>query len=163
MLQGPGQFRHSINNLLRTQGECADELLSSLEAERKALAAGDAEQLDVVTATKSSLLQRLDELGRQQAELLDGLSFGQHSDGMSQALSWCDPGGDLARLQNLVVGQLERCRRLNERNGLSVQHRLGYVRRALDVLYGAPAGSSGVYGPDGRANASSSSRLLASG
>jgi len=163
MVQGPTQFKQSLHSLLRTQGECAEELLSSLDAERKALAAGDAEQLDAITASKTSLLHQLDDLGRRQADLLRSLSFDPQSGGMQSALAWCDPAGDIKRLQQRVLGQLGQCRQVNERNGVAVQQRLGYVRRALDVLHGAPPGSSDVYGPDGRTNSPSSSRLLASG
>ncbi len=164
MVQGPGQFRHSLKQLLQTQGECAESLLSALEDEHGALMKADAEKLDAVTAGKTALLQRLDDLGRQQIALLESLSFDPHGDGMGQALAWCDPAGDLAREQAQVLAQLEQCRAINDRNGLAVQQRLGYVRRALDVLHGAPAGSSGnVYGPDGRADGMASSRLLASG
>lgn len=163
MPQGPGQFKHSLSNLLRTQGECADELLGTLDSERTALEAGDAERLDLLTPRKSGLLRQLEELGRGQADLLTTLSFGCTPEGMQQALAWCDEDGSLEALQQSVLDRLARCRELNERNGLTVQYRLGYVRRALDVLNGAPAGSSGVYGPDGRASNASQSRLLASG
>lgn len=163
MLQGPGQFRDALKQLLRTQDECATQLLDTLESERAALQAGDAERLDTLTAEKSGLLRKLDELGRDQMRLLSGLAFDQDSGGMAQALAWCDPDAEL-KLQQRDLGQrLQRCRELNERNGLTVQYRLGYVRRALDVLNGSAPGSSGVYGPDGRASAASPSRLLASG
>lgn len=163
MLQGPGQFKQSLSKLLRTQGECADELLDTLQSERSALEAGDGDRLDALTARKSDLLRRLDELGRSQVNLLAELSFANTPDGMQQALAWCDPDQSLKNLQQSVLDRLARCRELNERNGLTVQYRLGYVRRALDVLNGAPAGSSGVYGPDGRSSSAPQSRLLASG
>jgi len=163
MLQGPGQFRDALEKLLHTQGECASALLGTLESERTALEAGDAEQLDRLTREKSELLRRLDDLGGEQVRLLASLEFGRDGDGMSQALAWCDPASELEPQQRLIGRRLERCRELNERNGLTVQYRLGYVRRALDVLSGAPAGSSALYGPDGRASSSVNSRLLASG
>ena len=164
MVQGPGQFRQSLKQLLQTQNECAESLLSALEDEQSALIKADAENLDAVTVGKDALLRQLDDLGRQQIALLESLSFDPHGNGMRQALAWCDPAGELAREQAQVLALLDQCRALNDRNGLAVQQRLGYVRRALDVLHGAPAGSSSnVYGPDGRADGMASSRLLASG
>lgn len=163
MLQGPGQFRDALKRLLHTQGECASELLGTLESERSALESGDADRLDTLTREKTDLLRKLDELGRDQIRLLSELQFDVNGSGMQQALAWCDPGAELESEQQRIGQRLQRCRELNERNGLTVQYRLGYVRRALDVLNGQPAGSSGVYGPDGRTSNTSSSRLLASG
>lgn len=163
MLQGPGQFRNALKSLLDAQGACAHELLETLESERSALESGDAERLDAVTAQKSSLLRKLDQLGRDQMHLLGELSFDEDGPGLEQALAWCDPGAALKSEQQEVGRCLQRCRDLNERNGITVQYRLGYVRRALDVLNGQPAGSSDVYGADGRTSTSCSSRLLASG
>lgn len=163
MPQGPGQFRDALRQLLGAQDECATRLLGALESERAALQAGDAERLDDLTGVKSGLLRTLDELGHDQMRLLAGLAFDQDGAGMEQALAWCDPDAELRRQQRDLGQRLKRCRELNERNGLTVQYRLGYVRRALDVLNGSPPGSSNVYGPDGLASAASPSRLLASG
>jgi flagella synthesis protein FlgN len=163
MLQGPGQFRDALRRLLQLQSGCADELLGTLEAERSALEAGNADQLDALTREKSRLLRRVDELGHEQISLLSELAFDGSGSGLEQALAWCDPGCELADERQALGGRLQQCRELNERNGLTVQYRLGYVRRALDVLNGTPPGSSGVYGPDGRTSNASPSRLLASG
>ncbi|MFP4209271.1 MAG: flagella synthesis protein FlgN [Wenzhouxiangella sp.] len=163
MLQGPGQFRDALKQLLHAQGECANELLDALERERSALADGDAEQLDLLTREKTALLGRLDELGHRQQQLFSDLAFNDSDHDIDRALAWCDPRAELSETRRTIGQRLQRCRELNERNGLTVQYRLGYVRRALDVLNGAPAGSSGVYGPNGRTSAASPSRLLASG
>ncbi|MEE4637544.1 MAG: flagellar protein FlgN [Wenzhouxiangella sp.] len=163
MLQGPGQFRDALKRLLQLQSGCADELLGTLEAERTALEAGNADQLDALTGEKSVLLGRLDELGKDQVSLLSELEFDSSGSGLEQALAWCDPNRELAEQRQDLGRRLQRCRELNQRNGLTVQYRLGYVRRALDVLNGAPPGSGGVYGPDGRTSSASPSRLLASG
>lgn len=163
MLQGPGQFREALQKLLHTQGACAQQLFGTLESEREALAAGDAEQLDLLTRKKSDLLHQLESLGREQQSLLDSLALEDSDAGMDTALAWCDPSDEIRQSRKDLLGHLERCRTLNERNGLTVQYRMGYVRRALDVLNGDPAGTSNVYGRDGRTTSNVHSRLLASG
>ncbi len=163
MLQGPGQFREALGQLLHTQAECAQQLLEALESEREALAAGDAEQLDTLTRQKSELLHRLESLGREQQNLLDSLSLDDPKAGLDTALAWCDPTDEIKQTRDNLAGQLERCKTLNERNGLTVQYRMGHVRRALDVLNGDPVDASKLYGRDGRTSSNVQSRLLASG
>ena len=163
MLQGPGQFREALKRLLHTQGECAQQLFGTLESEREALAAGDAEQLDLLTRKKSDLLRQLESLGLEQQNLLDSVALDDSDAGLDTALAWCDPSDEIRQSRKTLQGHLERCRTLNERNGLTVQYRMGYVRRALDVLNGDPAGTSNVYGKDGRTSSNVHSRLLASG
>jgi len=163
MLQGPGQFRDELKRLLRTQSECAQQLLGTLESEGDALSAGDAEKLDTLTQQKATLLQNLEKLGREQQQLLSELSFEDGDSGLDTALAWCDPASELKNTRRTIGKNLERCRELNERNGLTVQYRMGYVRRALNVLNGDSASSSGIYGRDGQTSTNVQSRLLASG
>jgi flagellar biosynthesis/type III secretory pathway chaperone len=163
MLHGPDQFRAELKRLLGTQAERAQQLLGTLESERDALADGDAERLDTLTRQKSSLLQGLEDVALEQKNLIDGLALEDGDLGLETALAWCDPGSELKSTRQTVGKNLERCRELNERNGLTVQYRMGYVRRALNVLNGDSAGNSGIYGRDGRTTGNVHSRLLASG
>ncbi len=163
MLHGPDQFREELKRLLSAQSEHAQQLIGTLEAERDALADGDAEALDTLTGRKSTLLQGLEDIALEQQDLIDGLALEDGDRGLETALAWCDPASELKATRQTVGKNLQRCRELNDRNGLTVQYRMGYVRRALNVLNGDSAGDSGIYGRDGRTTGNVHSRLLASG
>lgn len=163
MILGPEQFAQALHRLLQAQLDCAGRLLDLLARERRALACGEAVELDAVTAEKPTVLNELERLDREQRGLLNSLEFEASADGLGLALGWCDRNGELAALQQQVNEQVLLCRERNGQNGLMVQHRIGFVRRALGALHGSGSSATLTYGSDGRQQATLPSRLLASG
>lgn len=163
MIQGPGQFAQSLERLLSQQLACAERLAELLLLEHQTLESADAMALDRITREKPAVMGELEQLAREQQALLAGLDFEFSPAGVRRALSWCDASGELSELQNQVTRRIDECRQANDQNGLLVQHRLGYVRRALTALNGVENDPAGVYGPRGSSGGSLPSRLLASG
>lgn len=163
MIQGPGQFAQALERLLSQQLACTERLATLLEQERQTLEMAEAMALDQITRDKPAVMSELEQLAREQQSLLAGLNFEFSPAGVRRALSWCDGNGQLAELQDRVTRQINDCRHANEQNGLMVQHRLGYVRRALSALHGIENDPAGVYGPRGSSGSAPPSRLLASG
>lgn len=109
------------------------ELATVLEAERDALAGADAAALDRVGERKQALMQQLEQLDAERVQLGHSAPAAAHL---------------LEPAWQQVLGTLQICRDLNQRNGTLVGQRLGQVRRALAVLSGQ-SGEAGVYGPSG--------------
>ncbi len=163
MIQGPDQFALALRRLLEAQLARAGQLADLLVRERQALESGQAADLDEVTSAKPGLLSELEQLGSEQRALLEQLEFESSPSGLRLALSWCDRNGVLEQLQQDVIERISQCRERNGQNGLMVQHRIGYVRRALGALSGGDNSDALTYGRDGRQHGGLPSRLLASG
>jgi flagella synthesis protein FlgN len=123
----------------------ADELQSTLEAERAALDRADAEALDAAGNRKQALMQQLEQL-----------------DAERQLLQRQQPVGDAVRESRWaqVLQVLRHCHALNQRNGSLVNQRLAQLRQALAILTGH-AGESELYGSSGELHGSLRSKSLA--
>lgn len=162
MLQSPAQCATALTELFRAQEERAAHLQQLLEDEREALGNGDLAVLDTTAANKGVVLVELEQLKAREQQLLASLPFGGSATPLEQALIWCDEDGSVRAACEAVIQLMVTCDRNNRHNGLLVQHRLNYVRRALDVLHNAHAETL-VYGPDGSQGHAGTSRLLAEG
>lgn len=121
------------------------ELARVLEAEREALAGADATALDCAGERKQQLMLQLEQLDAERVQL------GQAA---PVAANLLEP------IWQQVLGTLQTCRDLNQRNGTLVSQRLGQVRKALAVLTGQ-SGEAGVYGPSGELHPALRSHNLA--
>ncbi len=166
VLQSPRQFASALGDVVAAQWRCADALLRTLNAEREALSNGDLAAIEDAAAAKTTALAELEELQAREVGLVADLPFGDSGTPLEQvlqqALQWCDEDGVLRARREEVVQLMLDCDSRNRRNGLLVQQRLNYVRRAIDVLHRAHAESL-TYGPDGSTGSARSSRLLAEG
>lgn len=161
MIQGQNQFAQNLRGLLEAQQHLAEQLAELLDRERQALESGRAEQLDEMTLRKPQVLGELEKLISQQSALLSGVGFEANSSGLQQAIQWCDPEGSLNTLHGRVGSLLTDCRTRNNQNGVLVQMRIGFVRRALQSLHG-PEHIDPTYGRDGRSQLEGGGRLLGS-
>lgn len=134
MLQSPRQCATALDELLRKQCECATTLKDLLAREHTALVDGDTAMLDTTEEGKNQLVKQLEHLQSRQVQLLAGLPFGATETALEQALDWCDNTGHVRPIQQQARLALTECDRDNKRNGLLVQKRLNYVRRAVDEL-----------------------------
>lgn len=163
MLMGPDQCAAELGRLFDAQKDAAAKLLALLADERSALRDGASERLEHLAADKARLIQRLQELEAGQRKLLERLALADDpASALDRALDWCDGDGTLRRKHVETMQKVIECKADNQRNGVMVRHRLGYLRRALQVLRSAHADTM-VYGPDGRTESSDQSRLLAEG
>ena len=142
-------LQHELNDALASVLDemqlRADELQSTLEAERAALDRADAEALDAAGNRKQALMQQLEQL-----------------DAERQLLQRQQPVGDAVRESRWaqVLQVLRHCHALNQRNGSLVNQRLAQLRQALAILTGH-AGESELYGSSGELHGSLRSKSLA--
>jgi len=162
VLQSPGRFATALSDILRGQRDCATQLLQILDSERVALDDGDLAGMDTAAADKTAALASMEQLKSREDQLLAETPFRGSESPVEQALAWCDESGALRAAREDVAELMVECDRSNRRNGLLVQQRLNYVRRAIDILHAAHAETM-VYGPDGITRNGGSSRLLAEG
>lgn len=161
MIQGPGQFANTLRGLLESQLEAIERLADLLQKEHLALESGLADELDGITVRKPGVLGELERLIAEQSALLIQLGFDATPAGLRQAIYWCDSGGVLNALQERVATRLSDCGAQNTHNGVLVQMRIGFVRRALQSLRGPEYGDP-TYGRDGRCQQHDGCRLLGS-
>jgi flagella synthesis protein FlgN len=142
-------LQHELNDALASVLDemqlRADELQSTLEAERAALDCADAAALDAAGNRKQALMQQLEQL-----------------DAERQLLQRQQPVGDAVRESRWaqVLQVLRHCHALNQRNGSLVNQRLAQLRQALAILTGH-AGESELYGSSGELHGSLRSKSLA--
>lgn len=162
-VMGPDQFAAELRRIFDHQLEAAERLSALLSAERTALSQGLADELERIARDKATAIDRLQSLELDLRNRLSGLGFADDTaEALDRALDWCDPRGDLRRRHADAMQSVIECKRDNQRNGVMVRQRLGYLRRALDVLRNAHAETT-VYGPDGQTEQTAYSRLLAEG
>ena len=162
VLHSAASIASALDDLFRARRASALALLRILDEEREALGNGDLAAMDTTAAEKIAALADLEQSKAEEAQLLAGLPFAGSDTPLEQALIWCDETGTLRAACDEVVQLMVDCDRNNRRNGLMVQQRLNYVRRAIDILHKAHADTL-VYGPDGLARNAGHSRLLAEG
>lgn len=126
----------------------ATDLLDVLNDERKALAAGDVENIDLCGQRKSACVARMDELDTDRQALCSALGLGdaeldavfrQHGVASEAAAGW-----------QRFLHSLASCREANAVNGQITLRRRRHVEKALHILRGGQFEDGGIYGPDGR-------------
>lgn len=142
-------LQHELNDALASvldeMQQCAEQLQSTLEAERAALDGADAGALDAAGSRKQTLMQQLEQL-----------------DAERQLLCREQPVSDAMRASRWehILQVLRHCHALNQRNGGLVNQRLVQLRQALAVLTGH-AGEGDLYGSGGELHGSLRSKSLA--
>ncbi|MDT8438408.1 MAG: flagellar protein FlgN [Wenzhouxiangellaceae bacterium] len=161
MASGPAELARLLGANIDARIDVARRMLDQLEAEREALAAGDLAQLDAAARAKTAMTHELERLADDQRQLLSGFGHGLHRGTLQQALDWC---GDesLQQREDLALDLMTQCNRNNQRNGILLQHRLDFIRRALGVLRNAQPDTA-LYGPQGRESSSTTPGLIGRG
>ena len=154
-------------SIFESQQREANSIANALEEERHALLSGDLALLEEIAQRKAVGLESLEELRRDEESLLQHF-FSNAPDSPSNAsdpsirIDHMDPSGRLGAARRAAIDAIASCQSLNARNGLLLQHRIGYVRRALQVLANFE-GEPGVYGADGKVASPTPLRSVARG
>jgi len=156
-----------LRSIFESQQREANSIADALEQEREALLSGDLASLEEIARRKAGGLEKLEDLRRDEQEMLQ--AFGSSSADLagtgkdrSDQIDHIDRDGQLAKVRQTAIDAIARCQSLNTRNGLLLQHRIGYVRRALQVLANLD-GEPGVYGADGKVASPAQIRSVARG
>ncbi|MGN6705290.1 MAG: flagella synthesis protein FlgN [Rhodanobacter sp.] len=142
-------LQHELNDALASvldeMQQRAEQLQTTLEAERAALDIADAPALDAAGSRKQALMQQLEQL-----------------DAERRLLQRQQPVSDASRESRWaqILQVLRHCHALNLRNGSLVNQRLAQLRQALAILTGH-AGEGELYGSGGELHGSLRSKSLA--
>ena len=156
-----------LRSIFESQQREANSIADALEQERKALLSGDLASLEEFARRKATGLETLEDLRQGEERLLQAVGVSRSdsartSEDRSDPIDDIDPSGALDAARRAAINAIARCQSLNTRNGLLLQHRIGYVRRALQVLANLE-GEPGVYGADGKVASPTQLRSVARG
>lgn len=150
-----------FNELLIRAVHEAGLLENALEQETAALSERQVDALNEAVANKLQIAQSLEQLTREQNQLLSDAGFDLNAEGLQAYLHVWDPQGLVRPQWQQLQVIMERCRQLNQVNGGAVALQQRQVQQAIHALRGAD-NSTELYDPCGRAVASSASGHISS-
>jgi flagella synthesis protein FlgN len=151
-----------LASALRSERVGVQALMEVLEAERQALASGDADRLTDTAPRKRELLLHIAHLGEQRNRLLERCGVTADRRGMERLLEANAHAGDCRGEWDALLEMSQKAHRLNQENGAYIEAGMRANQQALSVLTSAAASASGTYGPMGRSVSAFSSRTYAS-
>jgi len=154
--------RDQLAAIFQAQKSKADAVLALLGREREALLAGDLSTLETVAREKATLMDELEEMRAHESRLLQRKGADYFFRPATRTPEQAEQARSVRLAHRDAIDAIAECQALNARNGLLLQHRIGYVRRALQAL-GNADGGAGLYGADGRVEAPSGLRCVARG
>lgn len=140
----PGQPREALAGVIEETRDRAERLLELLVAERAALRAGDAGEIESIAGRKLVLVDALETLAERQRCLLGEAGLATPGD-LAGHPALADLAAEWARVQD----RLRRCRDANRVNGGIVDLSQRFTRQVLGYLNGVPQGAT-LYGPSGQ-------------
>ncbi len=152
-----------LARLLDEQIDAMQAVLSSLEAERQALSARDAEALLKAVSSKADSLTAADAVDQRRQALLERFGMSDRAGRTGRlghpSRSFSKDGG-IAQRWRQVLALTQQCRALNDTNGHLIRGQRRHVDGALRLLRGEPVAST-EYGPGGITRQRSGQRSLA--
>ena len=131
----------------------------ALDQETSALSNLDTDALNEAVARKHRLATSLEQVTREQGDLLLAGGFARDASGMDACLRAWDQEGIMRPLWDRLQAVMERCRRLNQVNGGVVQTHYRQVTQAIQVLRGEDPRME-LYDPHGRTHGGGVSRHI---
>lgn len=147
-----------LARLLDQQIDAMQAVLSSLEDERRALAARDGDALLKAVGAKAESIAAAGEIDERRQVLLERLGISDRPGRGSRGFG--NDAGIGQRWQQ-VLALTRQCRALNDANGQLIRGQRRRVDSTLRLLRGEPAATA-EYGPGGEARARNPQRSLAS-
>ena len=126
-----------------------------LSAEHAALINGDADKLTTLAQRKNERVIELTQLAAARNHYLTESAGSTNQIGMEVWLDTYDPADKFraGKLWQDLIDLAHTAKDLNQSNGQLIHTRLAHNQKALNVLLGANAGTSNLYGADGQAYA----------
>lgn len=155
----PEILRTRLDALLASAEQCTIALMATLTDERQALAQRDLAAISNAADAKRSLVETLQKLEYQRAELCAEAGLSGDPADMPAMLDWCDAETGLAPRWQRILDTCAACDQSNRTNGAAIQVRRQQVAEGLTVLRGHTPNID-TYGPGGSAAATGSGRPL---
>lgn len=140
--------RQRLHELLRTQYDCAGQLLSVLQSEAEALINRDLDLLQTLAAEKQRLTVHLDQSDADMQRLLQDHGYGNQRSNVTDCIAWCDDSGQLLRGWNALMDRVARCQQQNRSNGVLLDSSRRHAQQVLSILRGS-APAPDLYNPTG--------------
>lgn len=160
MAQIPGQGDPaSLPFLVGRELDAFRTFYQILETEQAALLEGDVGRLLPLAPKKNDMVAELARLGETRNALLRSATGAANQQGMTAWLAAFDPDdrSGVGKQWQALIDLARRAKGLNETNGQVINSRLASNAQALEILMGANATTTRLYGRDGQAYASTPS------
>lgn len=145
------------------EAECRgfEEFCGILQAEERALAAGEIDKLGHLAQLKSDKVVQLSRLAERRNRILAAQSLGSDRQGMARwiELYAADERNGTENTWRRLLEIAERAQRLNDQNGAMIEAKLRHNQKALMVFQSA-ATQLDLYGPDGKTRNGASVRPI---
>ena len=138
---------------LKREFEAFRQFHQILSAEHEALLNGDADELINLAQRKNTRVIELTQLAEARNQFLTESVGSTNQIGMEIWLDSYDPADKnrAGKLWQDLIDLARTSKELNQSNGQLIHTRLAHNQEALNVLLGANAGTSNLYGADGQA------------
>ena len=138
----PTLCREQLATLMAQQNAHLAALESLLAKEHELLQTRDAEGLEKAGTARQQCLAHILRIEDERGALCRATGRNEDTAGLHSLLAWCDPTGLLVPAMQEYRERTQRCRDLNDRNGILVNGRLQQEART----YGPGSDESGGYG-----------------
>jgi flagella synthesis protein FlgN len=158
----PAHCRENLQKLLTDEAAALTTLEMLLTREHELLVANDVDNLERAGTARQECVGVLVRIEDERRALCRMLGHAADVKGLAKLIAWCDPSGRLAHFWSDCAARAQRCRDLNDRNGILVGARLQRVSNMLGML-NAGSRDPQVYGPQGAtaAGAATPGRMVA--
>jgi flagellar biosynthesis/type III secretory pathway chaperone len=144
----PTICREHLSELLSEEAGLLQELVELLERERAIIESKDSQALQRTTAERQKRIGALARIEEQRHSVCRMHGHSPDRAGLERLIAWCDPAGAILSCLRRSTQLAQRCRDLNDRNGILVTARLRSVEGQLAVLTGRTQRPE-TYGPRG--------------
>ena len=134
--------REQLATLMAAQNAHLAALETLLSQEYELLQTRNAEGLEKAATARQQCITDILRIEDERGSLCRSTGRDADDAGLQSLLAWCDPTGLLAPAVQEYLKRTQRCRELNDRNGMLVNGRL----QQQDRTYGPGSGESGGYG-----------------
>lgn len=138
---------NKLKLLLAEELEVITQFKTLLQSEQDNLVAGNTAVLPDITASKSTLLDRINALSSQQLNLITSLGFKADKSGMADWVRQCPP--ELREFWDAILNLALEIKGTNQVNGKLINTRLQFTQQTLASLMAA-ANQANLYGPNGQ-------------
>ena len=138
----PTHIREQLAALMAGQNAQLSALEGLLTQEHELLQSRNAEGLERAGAARQQCLGHILRIEDERRELCRATGRSDDPAGLHSLLAWCDPTGLLVPAMQEYRDRTQRCRELNDRNGMLVNGRLQQEART----YGPGSDQGGGYG-----------------
>jgi flagellar biosynthesis protein FlgN len=149
--------------LIATEAQAVADFIDLLEEEHRLLTENARERLEALTQRKLVCLKTLESVAHRRSEWLGRNGLGGEAEGVHSMLARLEASdSSVIDAWRGLMALAAKARAINQRNGALIQSKMHLSAQYLEILRNA-GNRLAVYGADGKTQASSSARPIATG